>query len=133
MTRKSEVPIHLKSLLKILKSKGKQVKYIICDNAGEHESLKKYCEENGIVFEMIAPYTPQHNVIERRDLNCIKSMLYRANFTEEMASKLWGIAGLYLQHIRNMTSTMANSDKLSPNTKFDNENNIEIERMQPFG
>ena len=28
---------------------------------------------------------------------------------------------------------MANSDKMSPNTIFNNENNIEIERMQPFG
>ena len=32
-----------------------------------------------------------------------------------------------------MTSTMANSDKLSPNTKFNNKDNIEIERMQTFG
>ena len=44
-----------------------------------------------------------------------------------MASKLWGMAVLYLQHTRNMTSTMANSDKPSPNTKFDNDDNIEIE------
>ena len=59
-------------------------------------------------------------------------MLYQANFTEEMASKLWGMAVLYLHHTRNMTSTMANSGKLSPNTKFDNEDIIEIERMHPF-
>ena len=86
---------------------------------------------------MTASKTPQHNgVVEisfKIELNCIRSMLYQENFTEEMESKLWGMVVLYLQHTRNMTSKMANSDKLSPNTKFDNEDNIEIERMQPFG
>ena len=45
MKRKSEVTAHLKSPLKILKSKGKQVKYIQCGNAGEHKTLKIYCEK----------------------------------------------------------------------------------------
>ena len=61
MKSKNEVPTHLKSLLKTLKSKGKQVKYIQYDNAGEHKTLKKYCKENGITLEMTAPNTPQHN------------------------------------------------------------------------
>ena len=82
---------------------------------------------------MTVPFTPQHNgVVEQSfetDLICIRSMLYQANFTEEMVRKSWGIAVLYLQHKRNMTSTMTNNDKLSSNTKFDNEVNIEIERM----
>ena len=60
MKRKSEVPTHLKSLIRILQGKGKKVKYIRCDYAGEHEQLKKYCEENNIILEMTAPNTPQH-------------------------------------------------------------------------
>ena len=60
---------------------------------------------------MTVPNTPLHNgIIERSfgiELNYTRSMLYQANFTEEMAV-------LYLQHTRNMINTMANSDKLSP-------------------
>ena len=49
---------------------------------------------------MTTPNTPQHNgVVERSfetDLNCIRAMLYQANFTAEMATELWGMALLYL-------------------------------------
>ena len=60
-------------------------------------------------------------------------MLYQANFTTEMATKLWGMAVLYLQYTRNMSSTMANEDKMSPNSKFNNEDDLNISNMQPFG
>ena len=49
-----------------------------------------------------------------------------------MATKLWGMALLYLQLTRNNLSTMANNYKLSPNTRFNNEDNLNIERLQPF-
>ena len=79
----------------------------------------------------------KHNgIVERSfetDLNCIRSMLYQANFTEEKVTKLWKTTKLYLQNTRNMVSILANNNKLSPNTKFDTEDNIKIERMQPFG
>ena len=92
LKRKNEAPTHIKSLIRILQSKGKKVQYIRCDNAGEHEPLKKYCEENNIILEITAPNTPQHNgVMERSfetDLNYIRAMLYQANFTAEMATKL---------------------------------------------
>ena len=101
MKNKSEVQYHLKSLIVSLKNKGKQVYYIRCDNAGEHEPLKIYCEEKGINLEMTATNTPQHNVAVKRsfetDLNCVRAILYQANFTTEMATKLWGMAVLYLQ------------------------------------
>ena len=100
MKKKSEVQHHIKTLISSLESKGKQVKYIRCDNAGEHIPLKTYCEQKGIILEMTAPNTPQHNgVVERSfetDLNCIRAMLYQANLNKEMATKLWGMAVLYL-------------------------------------
>ena len=61
MKNKSELQYHLISLIESLKNKGKQVKYIRCDNDGEHEPLKKYCDEKGIKLEMIALNIPQHN------------------------------------------------------------------------
>ena len=124
-------------MIRILQSKGKKVKYIRFDNAGEYEPLKEHYKENNIILEMIALNTPQHNgVVERSfemDLNCIRAMLYQANFTAEMATKLWGMVLLYLQQTRNMSSTMANKDKLIPNTRFNNDNNLNIERLQLFG
>ena len=50
-----------------------------------------------------------------------------------MATKLWGMALLYLQQTRNMSSTMVNKDQLSPNTRFNNEDDLNIERLQSFG
>ena len=122
MKNKSKVQYHLKSLVESLKNKEKQVNYIRYDNAGEHEPLQKYCDEKGINLEMTNPNTPQHNgVVERGfeiDLNCVRAMLYQANFTTEMTTKLWGMAVLYLQYTRNMSSTIANEDKISPNSNL---------------
>ena len=63
---------------------------------------------------MRAANTPQQNgAVERSfetDLNCVRAMLYQANFTTKMATKLWGMAVLYLQYTRNVSSTMANED-----------------------
>ena len=86
---------------------------------------------------MTPPNTPQHNgVVERSfqtDLNCRKVMLYQANFTTEIATKLWGMAVLNLQYTRRMSGTMANKDKMRSNSKFNNENDLNISNMQPFG
>ena len=58
MKRKSEVQHHLITLIETLRNKGKYVKYIRCDNTGEHIPLKGYCEQKGITLEMTAPNTP---------------------------------------------------------------------------
>ena len=88
MKNKSEVQYHLMSSTETLRNKGKQVKFIRCDNAGEHEPLKKYCDRIEIKLKITAPNTPQHNcVVEKccdRDLNCVTAMLYQENFTTEM-------------------------------------------------
>ena len=94
MKNKSKAQYHLILLIETLKNEGKQVNYIRCENAGEHELLKKYCDEKGTNLEMTAPNTPQHNGVEEKsfetDLNCVRAMLYQANFTTELAKKLWG-------------------------------------------
>ena len=82
---------------------------------------------------MTAPNSPQHNGVEERSfetyLNCKQAMLYQANFTIETATKLWGMALLYLQYTRNILSTMANQDKISPNSKFNNEDDLNISNI----
>ena len=71
-----------------LKGLEYRVKYIRCDNAGEHRGkLQKVCEKIGIELEYTALYTPQmHGVVERRIavlLNGARASLYAANLTED--------------------------------------------------
>ena len=80
-----------------LKGLGYVVKYIRCDNAGEHQSkMKNVCEKYGIELEYMAPHTSQMNgVVEQCIavlLNGTRAFLYAANFYEETRKKLWAEA-----------------------------------------
>ena len=96
--RKNAITKFLKDILDKLKASGKPVKYLRCDNAGEHMSeLRKICEgEYGIQLEYTAPHTPQHNgVVERmfsRDAKRALAMMISAAWTKEMQAKLWAEA-----------------------------------------
>ena len=86
---------------------------------------------------MTALNTPQHNgVVERSfetDLNCARAMLYQAKFMTEMTIKHWEMSVLYLQYTKNMSSTMANKDKMSLNSKLNNEDDLNISNIKQFG
>jgi len=43
--------------------KERQIKVLRSDRGGEYFSkeFSTFCEENKIIHQMIAPYTPQHN------------------------------------------------------------------------
>jgi hypothetical protein len=96
--KKNGIKTHLQDLLDKLKSAGIQVKYVRCDNAGEHISdLKKMCEgQYNIKMEYTAPHTPQHNgVVERmfaRDANRALAMMLSAGLTKFLQGKLWAEA-----------------------------------------
>ena len=82
---------------------NKKIKVLRSDRGGEYFSneFNTFCEENGIIHECTAPYTPQHNgVAERKNrtyLEMINSMLVfsKLNFN------LWGEALLTACHILN--------------------------------
>ena len=137
MQKKSEVTMNVIEHIQCLHRASKNVKYLRCDNAGEHNELISYCERNNIVLEKTAPNTPQHNgVVERSfatDLNYIRAMLFQANFTPSMVSALWGMAVLYLERTKNMSSTSANRGNKSPNQMFDIDENLDTDFIQPFG
>ena len=86
---------------------------------------------------MTTPNTPQHNgVVERSfatELNLIRAMIFQANFTTTMISSLWEMTVMYLEMTRNISSTTANENRKSPNSMFGNNDNLDVENIQPFG
>ena len=63
VNKKSKLADLVERHLTALKAKGKDVKYIRCDNAGEQqEKLQQVCECFGITLEY-TPHTPQYNAV----------------------------------------------------------------------
>ena len=114
MKKKSEVARNVINRIQQLRHANKEVKYLRCNNAGEHRELISCCERNNIVLEMTTPNTPQYNgFVERSfatELNLIRAMLFQSNFTPSMISALWDMAVLYLERTKNVSSTSANEN-----------------------
>jgi len=70
----------------------KSIKILRTDGGGEYTSkeFEVFCTSQGVVDEVTAPYTPQHNgLAERRNrtlLNMTRSMLKQKN----LPHKFWG-------------------------------------------
>ena len=64
----------------------KKIKTLRSDRGGEYFSndFSIFCEENGIIHECFAPYTPQQKgVVERKNhtlVNMVNSLLVNANY-----------------------------------------------------
>jgi transposase InsO family protein len=86
---------------------GNHLKILRTDGGGEYNSndFKLFCEEKGIIHEVTAPYTPQHNgLAERRNrtlLNMARCMLK----SKELPKKLWGEAVNTAAYVLNMCPT----------------------------
>jgi len=130
------MPKIVEEQVEYLKGLEHRVKYIRCDNAGEHQGkLQKVCEKFGIELEYTAPYTPQMNgVIERIIavlLNGARASLYAANLTEDSRGKLWAKAVSYNEDVRNSMSTTRSVD--SANTMFFGKLPSFLKSMVEFG
>ena len=93
LTSKSLIPEMVDSILTQLKAQNIEVKFLRCDNAGEHqEPLQKVCTKQGVTLEYTAPNTPQHNgVVERRfvtDRDRAMAMMLAAKFTQKTQDML---------------------------------------------
>ena len=94
---KNHMVAFVKNLVTEINGLGLKVRYIRCDNAGEHqEALKKYCLEIGIVLEYTAPNTPQQNGRVEKKIHILwqraMTMMANANLTVESQSKFWAEA-----------------------------------------
>jgi len=98
LKNKSDTAEKVIKLIKEFKSQSLKVKYIRCDNAGENQSLKQQCDQEGlgVNFEFTARATPQHNGrIERMfQTLCgrVKSMLNQAGLPSCIRQGVWAEA-----------------------------------------
>src|ERR1044072_5696308 len=93
--------------LMVEKQSGMCIKVLRTDRGGEFCSIEmsNYCKEHGIVHEITAPYTPQHNgIAERRNrtvLNMVKSMLK----SKQLPHKFWGEEATTAAYVLNRCPT----------------------------
>ena len=124
VARKTQLPASVKNHVVLLKGKGKQVKFIRCDNAGEQQGeLEEVCREFGITLEKVAPNTPQMNgKVERKivtDRSRALAMLINARLSPMAQDLLRAEAEATAEKMSNIACT-PRQDK-SPNEKFDGE------------
>ena len=99
--------VFLKFKAKVERESGKLLKTLRTDGGGEFTSnrFESYCQANGIMHEVTAPYTPQHNALaERRNrtiLNMVRSLLKE----KKLPHKLWGEAASTAVYILNRCPT----------------------------
>ena len=82
---------------------NKNIKRLRTDRGGEYDgaSLKKFCELNGIIHEVTAPYTPEQNGVAERKNRTLKDMMNAMLISSGMPSNMWGEAILYACYVLN--------------------------------
>ena len=91
--KKSEViEVFTKFKSMVERQSGRKLKVLRTDGGGEYVSkdFDRLCEKEGIVHEVVPPYTPQQNgIAERKNrtiMNMVRSMLKGKNLPKEF----WG-------------------------------------------
>jgi hypothetical protein len=107
VVQRSGVPQIFEQHWEILKGKGMPVKYLCCDNAGEHQKkLKRICERHGVDIEYTPSNTPPRNgVAERRIASTNRytyTMLHGGRFNERFRLRLRAEAKTTSNKLRNI-------------------------------
>ena len=72
------------------------------DRGGEYEfPFQEICLENGIIYQMTAPYTPQQNGVVERKNRTLKEMMNALLLSSGLPQNLWGEAVLTATQILN--------------------------------
>ncbi|WVZ20583.1 hypothetical protein V8G54_007905, partial [Vigna mungo] len=92
----------------------RQIKLLRIDGGGEYTSheFEEFCREHGIVHEVIAPYTPQHNGLAERQNRTIVNMARCMLREKDVSRELWGEAVVTSVHILNRCPTKGLTDKV---------------------
>jgi hypothetical protein len=111
---KSKLVVFARALLVKLKVQEHPVKYLRCNNVGETvRPLKSLCGEFGIMMELTAPDTPQHNGVVKRRIAVLTqradALMMAVNLNKQDGRTiLWVEAVHTVNTLENITSTTMN-------------------------
>ncbi|KAK2417383.1 putative mitochondrial protein [Trifolium repens] len=89
------------------------LKILRTDGGGEYNSnaFKEYCLEKGIIHEVTAPYTPQHNGLAQRRNRTLLNMARCMLKGKDLPKSLWGEAVNTAAYVLNRCPTKKLKDK----------------------
>ena len=102
-TKDEVLEIFIKYKNEVENQKNKKIKRLKTDRGGEYESnsFKEFCEQNGIIHEVIPPYSPKSNGIAERKNRTLKEMMNTMLVSSRLSSNMWGEDILSACHIQN--------------------------------
>jgi hypothetical protein len=88
---------------KVENQKDKRIKVLRSDRDSEYfpQEFINYCEENGLIHQRSAPYTPQQNGLAERKSRTLVDMLNAMILSARLPFNLWGEALLTACHVHN--------------------------------
>ena len=88
--------------LEVENQKERKIKILRNDRGGEYfpEEFDKLCEKFGIINQRTTPYTPQQNLVERKN-RTFEGMVNSMLLSAKLPNNLWGEALFTACHIHN--------------------------------
>ena len=107
MTKSEVFDVFQKFKILVEKQSGKSIKILRTDGGGEYTSkvFEKFCEDNGVVHEVTAPYTPQHNGLADRRNRSLLDMTRSMIKLKKLSNTFWGEAVRTAAYILNRCPT----------------------------
>ena len=107
---KSQLPKKMEDFFEKMISCGTPVKYLPCDNAGEHQPKLQNCfEKEKVTLEYTTSHTTRLNNLIERSFAVIKEreleMLLNAKLNKTSQKILWVEASHTCKHVRNIMDT----------------------------
>ena len=80
----------------------RKIKVIRSDRGGEYEApFGDFCQQNGIIHQTTAPYSPQQNGVAERKNRNLKEMMNALLLSSRLPQNLWGEEILFANYILN--------------------------------
>ena len=105
---KNQMVAFVEELVTTINGLGYAVKYIRCNNAGEHQTqLQDYCREKGITLEYTAPNTPTQNGRAEKKIHVLwqRAMvqMVNANLTISSQNDFWAESVACANYLEDLT------------------------------
>lgn len=118
---KDEAAQKVKNFMEMLKvQKGKVTKVFRCDRGTEYinNEVRVYLEENGILFQCTAGYSPEQNGVAEKKNRSLMEAARTMLIDQSLPDNLWAEAVNYANYVQNRLPYKA--EKLIPLTEFSN-------------